>query len=330
MTGSFYRGQMVVQMIPHEPAGITTREIKDRLSERHEIEVSAKTVQRDLEDIRMLFPLEATEEAVPRYYWPRYAEVELLPGHDDYSALTWALLEDYLKPMIPASMANQVRPVFDTARRYLEDGDRRKIQDWRRRVRMVPRAFSLEAPDIDAEVQREVYEALWDGEQVKVAYNSRSGGRAREFLLHPQALVVREGVFYLLAQVDGYEDVRHFALHRMTTASNQYRATRQVADFDLDGYIAEGGFAYVESGEIDLVLRFDSYVGQHLLETPLSNQQRAEELEDGRIEIHARVLDTQQLRWWILGFGSGVEVAAPESLRGWIAGEIAGLASRYG
>jgi predicted DNA-binding transcriptional regulator YafY len=330
MTGSFYRGQMVVQMIPHEPGGITTREIKERLAERHEIEVSVKTVQRDLDDIRMLFPLENTEEPVPRYYWPRYAEVELMPGHDDYSALTWALLADYLEPLIPASMAAQVRPVFDTARRYLEDGDRGKVRDWRESVRMIPRAFTLEPPDIDTEVQREVYEALWDREQIKVKYHSRSGGRERELVLHPQALVVREGVFYLLAQVDGYEDIRHFALHRMSSASNQYRAARRVEEFDLDSYIAEGGFAYTESGEIDLVLRFDAFVGHHLLETRLSGQQQAEKLDDGQVEIRARVLDTQQLRWWILGFGSGVEVVSPGHLRDWIREDVGQLARLYG
>ncbi|MDZ7790344.1 MAG: WYL domain-containing protein [Xanthomonadales bacterium] len=329
MTGSFYRGQMVVQMIPHEPQGITTREIHQRLRERYEIDTSIKTVQRDLADIRLMHPLESTEEPTPRHYWPRHAQVELVPGHDDYSALTWGLLEDYLEPLIPASMASQARPVFDTARRYLESGDRSKVREWRRRVRMIPRAMALRPPDIDPAVQQEAYEALWDSEQLKVQYFSRSSGRDRELILHPQALVVREGVFYLVAQVDGYDDVRHFALHRMTAVSNQYRPATRAADFDLDDYIARGGFAYVESGEVDLVLRFDSYVGQHLLETPLSENQTSSTLADDRIEIRASVLDSQQLRWWVLGFGSAVEVVEPVALREWVAAEVKQMATHY-
>lgn len=329
MTGSFYRGLLVLQMIPHEPGGISVREIHRRLRDKYEINTSSRTVQRDLEDIALMHPLEVTEEPTPRYYWPQHAQVELVPGHDDYSALTWGLLEDYLKPLIPASMADQAQPVFDTAQRYLDGEDRKKVREWRRRVRMIPRAFGLRTPDIVEGVQREVYETLWDCEQLKVGYCSRGSDEPRDLTLHPQALVVREGVFYLLAQVDGYDDVRHFALHRMTSASNQYRPAWRVKDFDLDAYIAEGGFAYVESGEIDLVLRFDPYVGQHLLETGLSDDQEIVTLEDGRTEIRAKVLDTQQLRWWILGFGPGVEVVGPEPLREWMGEEVRAMARFY-
>jgi hypothetical protein len=31
--------------------------------------------------------------------------------------------------------------------------------------------------------------------------------------------------------------------------------------------------------------------------------------------VEATVLDTAELRWWLLGFGDGVEVLAPEVLR---------------
>jgi len=329
MTGSFYRGQLVLKMIPHEPGGITTREIHERLRDKHEIETSIKTVQRDLGDISLLHPLETTEEQVPRHYWPRNAGVELMPGHDDYSALTWSLLEDYLKPLIPATMAHQARPIFDTAKRYLEDSDRQKLREWRQRVRMIPRAFALQPPDIVEDVQREVYEALWDEEELKVSYRSRGNEEARELSLHPQALVVREGIFYLLALVNDYDDIRHIALHRVESASNQYREARRAEGFDLDAYIAEGGFAYVEDGEIDLVLHFDPYVGQHLLETGLSDDQQISTLDDGRIEVRARVLDTQQLRWWIMGFGPGVEVVGPAGLRSWMTEQVRDMARCY-
>ena len=37
--------------------------------------------------------------------------------------------------------------------------------------------------------------------------------------------------------------------------------------------------------------------------------------EDGRILVEATVSDTADLRWWLLGFGSSVEVLEPTSLR---------------
>ncbi len=52
-----------------------------------------------------------------------------------------------------------------------------------------------------------------------------------------------------------------------------------------------------------------------MLETPLTPEQSHEILDDGSIEIRATVNDSEQLRWWLMAFGSGVEVVAPEHLR---------------
>jgi predicted DNA-binding transcriptional regulator YafY len=42
------------------------------------------------------------------------------------------------------------------------------------------------------------------------------------------------------------------------------------------------------------------------------------------------VLDTQQLRWWLLGFGDGVEVMKPAKLRREFRDMARGMAEIYG
>jgi predicted DNA-binding transcriptional regulator YafY len=39
------------------------------------------------------------------------------------------------------------------------------------------------------------------------------------------------------------------------------------------------------------------------------------QLEDGRYMLKAKLPDTSQIRWWLLGFGSQAEVIRPASLR---------------
>ena len=73
----------------------------------------------------------------------------------------------------------------------------------------------------------------------------------------------------------------------------------------------------------------DRGVAQHLLETPLSQDQTLEMLDEGRVRITATVKDTGQLRWWLMGFGAQVEVIGPESVRQAIAGQISELATVY-
>ncbi|MBL8474291.1 MAG: WYL domain-containing protein, partial [Rhodocyclaceae bacterium] len=67
----------------------------------------------------------------------------------------------------------------------------------------------------------------------------------------------------------------------------------------------------------------------HLEETPLAGDQTLDTLPDGRLRITAGVLLTQQLEWWLLGFGDAVEVLAPPALRAHMAARLREAARRY-
>jgi predicted DNA-binding transcriptional regulator YafY len=148
-------------------------------------------------------------------------------------------------------------------------------------------------------------------------------------ILHPLALVVRDSVHYLLATVWDFTDIRQLVLHRMSSARLLEEPAKEPKDFDLDDYIHQGGFDYSSGEQIKLVARFDAYAGKALMETPLAPDQEHETLHDRRIEIRATVDDSQQLRWWLMGFGSGVEVVAPEHLREEIRKDAEALLRRY-
>ena len=60
---------------------------------------------------------------------------------------------------------------------------------------------------------------------------------------------------------------------------------------------------------------FRGNTGFHLSETPVSKDQKYKEEKNGKIRISGTVADTEQLRWWILGFGENVEVIKPKILR---------------
>ena len=64
-----------------------------------------------------------------------------------------------------------------------------------------------------------------------------------------------------------------------------------------------------------LVARFWKRAGLHLLETPLAADQWVGDEDDEHFRLTATVNDTAQLRWWLLSFGSKVEVLEPVGLR---------------
>jgi|SaaInlV_200m_DNA_3_1039701.scaffolds.fasta_scaffold25875_2 predicted DNA-binding transcriptional regulator YafY len=98
-------------------------------------------------------------------------------------------------------------------------------------------------------------------------------------------------------------------------AGRNNKAIRIPKEFDLDHYIQSGSFAYLIGDPFQVELIFTANRGAHLKETPLSLDQVIEDLDDGRIRVKATVKNSNQLRWWLLGFGDEVVIISPSSLR---------------
>jgi len=129
--------------------------------------------------------------------------------------------------------------------------------------------------------------------------------------------VVRAGIVYLVATSWDYEDIRHFVLHRMSTAKLLDEPAKRPAGFRLAGHVREDRrFSYpLSAGKLELKALFDAHAAVHLTESRLSANHRATAQPDGRTLVEATVPDTADLRWWLLGFGAGVEVLGPPGLR---------------
>jgi len=74
---------------------------------------------------------------------------------------------------------------------------------------------------------------------------------------------------------------------------------------------------------------FEAASADHLTETPLAADQTITRIDDSHVRLEAAVLDTPQLRWWLLGFGDNVEVVAPEGLRHEFAAVTVAMAAAY-
>jgi len=174
-----------------------------------------------------------------------------------------------------------------------------------------------------------IQDALFQGWQLQVEYRSRGAGKSKSWRAHPLGLVMREGILYILVTIEDYTDLRQLVAHRIDSASVIEEPVQEPESFDLDAYIAAGGFSYVETGLIRLRIRVDSYAAEHLLESPISSDQKSKPLADGRTEFTASVVDTKQLRWWLTGFGDALEVVEPRELRRVMAEQAGAVAEMY-
>lgn len=320
----------MLRMIPRHPHKITARDLTERL-EAEDFAVSKRTVERDLMDLSVAFPLALDDREKPYgWSWQKDAPSFDLPGLGNHEALALAMLEAHLANLLPASTVDVLAPYFKAARQHLERIPvARHAHSWLDKVRSVPANQPLLPPEIQSEVQSTVTDALLAERQLLVRYRRKGETNEVEYRISPLAMVQRGAVVYLYVRINEYEDTRLLVLHRIMSATMLDEPVRYPADFNIDHEIAAGRFGFGNGDLIAFKAAFIAESAEHLYETPLSRDQVIEEMPDGRMMVTATVADTPQLRWWLLGIGDGVEVFAPVSLRNEIATTIHSMVESY-
>ncbi len=305
----------MMRIIPRAPRSITVTKLQEKLAdEGHKVNV--RTIQRDLNALASMFDLRNTSEGrTQKWHWEKDADLLDIPGMSPSTALTLFMAEQFLFDQLPRSITSHLSHHFDQAREVLQQQG--SLADWTEKVRVVPRTQRLIQPKVDESVMKVIYDSLLNNKRFLGKYLKRGVRVSKEYPVSPLGLVFRDGVTYLVATMRDYPDVRQMALHRFRDAQPLEDPITPPKGFKLDHYINDQEFDYPEGDFIDLEFKAKEFVIQALRETPLSHNQGLRPFEDDWLIVSCRIKETQQLRWWLLGFGAQVEVLQPPHLRKW-------------
>lgn len=305
---------MMLKAVPSAPQSITAQELTDYLAGEG-FKVSVRSVQRDLEKLCTRFPLLSDESSRPfRWYFERGAKLSVIPSIDPSTALTFELARAYLGPVLPPRTMQRLQPHFDVAQQVLQRQS--ELAKWPSRVRVISRGLGAQPPHIEAEVLEVVTEALLTESQCRLTYKGRNWPEHQEITVHPYGLIFRIPIAYLICRIEGREGIRQLVLHRASASELLPLSAEKPADFNLDDYISSGNMGLLHSSElIKLRLRCDKPVLNHLLESPLADDQQTVDLGDGQFELTATLNDTQDLRWWLTAQAVHLDIIEPQWLR---------------
>lgn len=306
----------MLKRIPQHPRLITAGELTEHLKSEG-FEVGKRTIERDLLSLSGIFPLISDDRSRPYgWSWSKDAEAFALPTMSPLQALTLELAHEHLANLLPASLLDSLVPYFKRAEGVLSSGEGVKnLASWRKKVAIVSAGQPLIPPSYPEEIIEAVHSALLKDQQLEITYTSREQGETKTYAVHPLGIVQRGAVTYLVATIYDYTDIRLFAVHRIQAAKVLDQPAKSPKDFDLTQYISQGALGFDEGGAIKIVVRFTEHAVKHLWETPLSLDQEITPDQAGWVRLQATVADTAQLRWWLMGFGEGVEILEPASLR---------------
>lgn len=306
----------LLRLLPTSGSGATARWLQEQLAEAG-FPTTKRTVERDLEDLSTVFAIRKNEKSVPYgFSWSPAASFQA-SSVSVLDALTLSLVQETLRPLIPSFMLGALEPRFEQANSKLSAlSGKSAAGKWPQKVASVPAYLPMLAPKIAPACLASVQQALIDERQLTCSYYSLHRDLRSELVLEPLGLVQRGNITYLIATAAPYEDVRQFALHRMSAVTISQKPITTNRDFDLKAYTASSAMQFGDNcGEL---ITLEAWVNEGLLrmlrETPLSEDMETMSSEDGGW-IRAKLADSWELEWWLLSHTGSIAVTAPADLK---------------
>ncbi|TRO25844.1 WYL domain-containing protein [Ectopseudomonas mendocina] len=303
----------LLRLIPRAPGRIATTTLLEKLKDDG-FSVSLRTVQRDLDRLSIPFALQR-DESGPSFRWSLSENAPIdLSAMDTPTALALYLAESHLKTLLPQSVLDQLGPQFRMARDYIDSLENNGLAQWAHKVRAIPNGKSLQPAQIAPCVWEQASTALLERKQLQISYLSRSKSELKKFLIHPAGLVSRHAISYLIGSVNGYEDLRQFALHRIHQAECIDTPASARDDFEIGRYIRQNLNATAPIEQVELVADVSPQIAWLIGETPLSSEQSLEPLQDSDWQrLRAWVPEDQETLWWLFGLGENIRVREPQN-----------------
>lgn len=313
-SNSLYRQWQILSRLP-TGKWIGTRELQESLV-REGIDISLRTIQRDLNQIAQRFPIESSKTSPQGWRWRADAPIQSLPHMTSSQAVTFMMVEEHLKHLLPPSLIEEMNPWFDLARRSLSTQN--SVRQWINRVRIVPANQPLIPPTVDKTSQQTIYEGLLQDKQLECVYQGRGlQSEEKTYILNPLALVQKGAIIYLVCTRHDKTDIQTFALHRFKSAQVLNSRALHPVNFDIDAYIESGALGFrvdfnQPTENIELRLTVTEQDAGYFEESQLSRDQTIQKLDNGQILITATVPYTSQLVWWLRSFGKRIQNIEPE------------------
>jgi len=318
----------ILSLLPRAPEKRSTAQLQDRLAAAGK-SITLRSLQRRLITLSERHAISCDERGKP-YGW--FVPANALAGLGELSvqeAVALKLSEGFLKTAMPPDLLSDLKPYFSQADVKLKDQS--LYRAWLERFRFIAPNQPLEQPEIPRNIQARVYEGVLKGLVLNLSYRKRGAKVAKTYDIEPLAIVNRGNVTYLVALFPRAEadDVSLIALHRVNAATVTDMPIRVGHGFKLDDYIAAGNIGFMPTDEQTVRLRFFKGAGDHLEVTRLLQSQKIRRIDGETLELTARLAVTEQLKWWLLGFGASVEVLAPAKLRAEFRDQLSAAAQRY-
>lgn len=277
-----------------------------------ELEVSAKTIQRDIDFMRDQLGLPIEYDALRNGF--HYTEsvtgfpaVEVSEGEVVALFVAQKALGLYQGTAFEHQLAAAFRKLTDSLREQISFS-------WTEMDDAISfRSVGTTIPDLEA--FQEVSRAVLRSRELVFDYRKIRGAGYERRRLRPYHLGCVKNQWYAIGFDLEREQIRTFALPRMRKVKMTATRFERPADFSINAHLSHSFGVISGDGETFAVrLRFDAWAGRMVMERQWHGSQRIKELPSGEVELSLELGSIDEIKRWCLSWGAHVKVLAPPEL----------------
>ncbi|MGD9151085.1 MAG: transcriptional regulator [Desulfobacterales bacterium] len=159
-----------------------------------------------------------------------------------------------------------------------------------------------------------ISQALVDRQMVEIDYYTMSRKKRTRRKVAPYKIWLFDGAFYLVGNCGLREDIRIFALDRIKSLRLTDETFEIPEDFKVEDFM-QISFGVFHGKPQNVKIRFAPEVAGYIREKTWHATQKIKSQNDGSVIFEARVAGTDEIKYWLMSWGSNADVLSPATLR---------------
>ncbi len=291
------------------------------------IEVSSRTIQRDIEYMRDMYnaPIEFDAYKNGYYYTEENFYIKSVPLSEG-ELFSVALFDQLLEQYRNTPLENDLRSVFKKIEMSLPNKITLDSSFLQNQTTFIPDQMGT----INPENFSKIFSALKNRHVLDFEYRPLQKTTWMTRRINPLHAVCQKGNWYVMGFCHDKKDIRVFNFSRMQNVTESKEEFDIPEDFNPDKYFdKEIGIWLSATKKYTVELLISAEIGTFALERSWNKNQKIEQREDGSVWVSFETTQLPEVKRWVLGQGKTVKVLGPDELITQVKEEVSAVLGMY-
>ncbi len=276
-----------------------------------EIEVSTKSIHRDLEFMRdrMALPIQYDSQRNGYYYSEEISAFPTLTISEG-EAVALILAEKALYQYRETPFEKPLLSAIQKLKQSLNNSISFNLKE-------IDYGFSFQTraePILDLKIFDTLAKAVARREQLELNYRKPGARNPEARIVDPYHLANVNGEWFLFAFDHARKDIRKFVPARIQSIQRTGKTFERSKKFSLEKELRDSFGVHSGEGEFEVVIRFNARAADYIREKKWHESQQLRELKNGGVELKLKLSSLVEIERWILSWGGDAIAIKPKQL----------------